>query len=92
MRLPVASVFLVRYANGTREVLAAPAPVAPDDPTPRRCAAQALRNANSWASKAPSATTAPAGRTGAPLGSTLYLGPLLGLAPTRSHRRPMGPH
>ncbi len=34
LRLPTSSVFLVRYANGTREVLTAPAPVANDDPTP----------------------------------------------------------
>ncbi|MGI4869978.1 MAG: hypothetical protein ACRYFX_02235 [Janthinobacterium lividum] len=37
VRLPVASVFMVRYANGTREVLAQlqpAAPAAPPDPTP----------------------------------------------------------
>lgn len=83
LRLPTASVFLVRYANGTRELLAAraadaPAPMPGTGPlvglssTQRRQLGQhdALRyyhhSSPYWAT----------------FGSTLYLGPLFGLAPT----------
>lgn len=82
LRLPVAGVFLVRYANGTREVLApllSPAP--PPDLTP-----PALRGLD--ATQRRQLGLRDAGRyyraTGpfwGTLGATLYLGPLLGLAP-----------
>lgn len=80
LHLPVAAVFLVRYANGTREVLAAPEParVPGTEPlaglssTQRRQQGQ-LDAQHYYHSSGPF--------WGA-FGSTLYLGPLLGLAPT----------
>ena len=85
LRLPVASVFLVRYANGTRELLAALTPPAPDaaaDPTPP--ALRGLSDAQRWHLGQQDARRCyrASGPYWGALGSTLYLGPLLGLAPT----------
>ena len=79
----MASVFLVRYANGTREVLTSPPPPAADnDPTP-----PALRDLSApQRQQLGQRDAARYYRTSGPfwgaLGSTLYLGPLFGLAPT----------
>ena len=80
LRLATAEVFLIRYANGTREVLrqpptAAAAPAAPDLlpglslPQRRQLATQAAARGYT--------TTGPFWIS---LGSTLYLGPLIGVA------------
>ena len=88
LRLATAEVFLIRYANGTREVLrqlptAAAAPAAPDLlpglslPQRRQLATQAA--ARSYTTTGPFWIS---------LGSTLYLGPLIGVAVPAS----MAPH
>ena len=80
LRLPVASVFLVRYANGTREVLAAPA--APTDHTPPALRGLSTPQRQQLGQQDALRYYRASGPYWGALGSTLYLGPLLGLAPT----------
>ncbi|AMR28162.1 hypothetical protein A0257_14415 [Hymenobacter psoromatis] len=82
LRLPIASVFLVRYANGTREVLNAPAPVADDDPTPPALRGLSTPQRQQLGQRDALRCYRASGPYWGALGSTLYLGPLLGLAPT----------
>lgn len=85
VRLPVASVFMVRYANGTREVLAQLHPAAPasqPDPTPLP-----LRNLAEMQRQALGRRDAlvyyqHSGPFWGSFGASIYLGPLLGLAST----------
>jgi len=82
LRLPTSSVFLVRYANGTREVLTAPAPVANDDPTPPALRGLSTPQRQQLGQRDALRYYRASGPYWGALGSTLYLGPLLGLAPT----------
>jgi hypothetical protein len=83
LHLPVASVFLVRYANGTREVLATPAPIADyDDPTPPALRGLSAPQRQQLGQHDAMRYYRASGAYWGALGSTLYLGPLLGLAPT----------
>ena len=82
LRLPVASVFLVRYANGTREVLTAPAPLPDDDPTPPALRELSLPQRQQLGQQDALRYYRARGPYWGALGSTLYLGPLFGLVPT----------
>ncbi|QKG54072.1 hypothetical protein [Hymenobacter sp. BRD67] len=80
LHLPVATVFLVRYANGTHEVLAAHSPSVRPGTEPlvglSRAQRQQLGRLDAQRYYHQS------GPYWAAFGTTLYLGPLLGLAPT----------
>lgn len=82
LRLPSSDVFLVRYANGTREVLARlAAPAAPPEgPAALAGLSPPLRQARGQRDATVHYTRRDA-YWGA-FGSTLYLGPLLGVVPT----------
>lgn len=90
LRLPVASVFLVRYANGTRELLQpTPAPSTPDGgPFRDQTAGQRLQRG-----KADALTQYRGDSFGGALGATILLGPLVGIAPTVAiSSAPVKPH
>jgi hypothetical protein len=80
LHLPVATVFLVRYANGTREVLAAqqPTAVAGTEPLLGLSSAQRRQQGQLDAQR----YYHHGGAFWGAFGSTLYLGPVFGLAPT----------
>ncbi|MGI4740191.1 MAG: hypothetical protein ACRYG7_33895 [Janthinobacterium lividum] len=83
LHLPIASVFLVRYANGTREVLTAPPPLAADkDPTPLALRELSAPQRQQLGQHDALRYYRASGPYWGAFGSTLYLGPLLGLAPT----------
>ncbi len=78
LRLPADEVFLVRFANGTREVLhpLAPLETMPPDPLPGLTVAERRYRGRYDASRC----YRDSGPFWAALGSTLYLGPLAGVA------------
>jgi hypothetical protein len=83
LHLPVATVFLVRYANGTREVLAPPVAGPPagapgTEPLLSLSSAQRRQQGQLDAQR----YYHHGGPFWGAFGSTLYLGPVLGLAPT----------
>lgn len=78
LHVPTASVFLVRYANGTREVLAPPAP---DDPSPPALRGLGSRERQSLGAHDALRYYRASGPFWGTFGSALYLGPVLGLAP-----------
>lgn len=85
LRLPVAAVFLVRYANGTRELLAARRPVGtPPALVPGTEPLLGLSGAERRQLGQRDALRCyhKSGPYWGAFGSTLYLGPLLGLGPT----------
>ena len=93
LRLPVASVFLVRYANGTRDLLQPLAPAAasaaPENgPFRDQTAYQRLQRG-----KADALTQYRGDSFGGALGATILLGPLVGIAPTVAiGSTPVKPH
>lgn len=93
LRLPVANVFLVRYANGTHEVLSHPTLAASADSSLQPFVGLSAAQRESRGRRDALHYYTNGGAFWASFGSTLYVGPLLGVvAPAVIGGAPVRPH